>query len=474
MSDAPLSPAEWAPLAARIARWLPAARWFGGKGSRPEAITIHDAAPLPGGMVLALVDVAGADGVAATRWVVPVDAASGADAAHDDRFASWAVNAATSVPLRGARGRFVGRAIAGGPVRPAGPVSCRATPLGGDASNTSLRLDTTDTLGDRGTTVLKLLRRALDGEHPEVEVGRFLAESTGWRGTPRLLSFLRYEPDDRGGIASEPTTIATLHAFAPGCESAWAHALSLAAAARGPVTTAIAPLAARLGRVTAEMHAALASRPDIPPFAPRVATPATRQALAERLLTRAHAVLERLSRAHVPPNLRPRLERLAAARSAIVRVLSSAARAGTTAADIRVHGDYHLGQVLVDAAGTLLPIDFEGEPARPLAERREPSSAAKDVAGMCRSFDYLLRQAASALGRAPENPAVPVGAFLDGYRDGSRGAVWWPAERTEEMALVDAFVLDKALYELAYELDNRPDWVTVPLGALEALLAIGD
>ena len=129
--------------------------------------------------------------------------------------------------------------------------------------------------------------------------------------------------------------------------------------------------------------------------------------------------------------------------------------------------------MLVDASGsTLLPIDFEGEPARPLAERREPSSAAKDVAGMCRSFDYLLRQAAGARGRAPEDPAPLVAAFLDGYRDAARGAAWWPAEPREESALLDAFVLDKALYELAYELDNRPDWVAVPLGALETLLTI--
>lgn len=473
MSDAPLSPAEWPALAAAIAGWLPAARWFGGKGSPLGAITIRDAAPLPGGMALALVDVAGTAGAAAGRWVVPVDRSSGADAAHDGRFATWvAASAASGATLRGERGRFVGRPVAGGVASLSPRSAWRASPLGGDASNTSLRLAPLND-GD-GAMVLKLLRRALDGENPEVEVGRFLAEATGWRGTPRLLSFLRYEPDGRDGQSEEALTIATLHAFAPGCDSAWEHALALAAAARGPVTLAIAPLATRLGRVTAEMHAALASRPDIPAFAPRPATPAARQALAARLRARAEAVLERLGRATVPPDLHARLARLAAARAEIGRVLSQVAGVGVTAADIRVHGDYHLGQVLVDAsASTLLPIDFEGEPARPFAERRAPTSAAKDVAGMCRSFDYLLRQAGSARGRDAEDAAPLVAAFLDGYRGAAPGAAWWPAEPREESALLDAFVLDKALYELAYELDNRPDWVTVPLGALEGLLANG-
>ncbi len=471
MTDARLSPADWPTLAARIAAWLPAARWFGGKGSAPSAVTIHDAVPLPGGLALVLVDVAGPAGTSPSRWVVPVDPASGADAAADGRFASWVVAAACGGrAFPGEHGRLVGAAITDGP---AFAGACRASPLGGDASNTSLLVVPTDAAAGHGGMVLKLLRRATAGENPEVEVGRFLAESTRWRGTPRLLAFLRYEPDGDDRPAEAPSTIATLHAFAPGCDGAWERGLALAAAAEGSVTAALTPLAGKLGRVTAEMHEALASRPDIPAFAPRAATRAGREALAERLRARAEGVFARLGRAGLPPETASRVGRLTGARAAVVRVLSAVARAGTTAADIRVHGDYHLGQVLVDASGsTLLPIDFEGEPARPLAERREPSSAAKDVAGMCRSFDYLLRQAAGARGRAPEDPAPLVAAFLDGYRDAARGAAWWPAEPREESALLDAFVLDKALYELAYELDNRPDWVAVPLGALETLLTI--
>jgi trehalose synthase-fused probable maltokinase len=135
-----------------------------------------------------------------------------------------------------------------------------------------------------------------------------------------------------------------------------------------------------------------------------------------------------------------------------------------------VHGDYHLGQVLVDESGQrVMPIDFEGEPTRPLTERRRKTSAAKDVAGMLRSFDYLFAHVDRLHGAGPGDPAALAEAFLAAYRRGASRSAWWPADADEERRLLAAFTLDKAVYELAYELANRPDWVEVPLGALERL-----
>jgi maltose alpha-D-glucosyltransferase/alpha-amylase len=143
-----------------------------------------------------------------------------------------------------------------------------------------------------------------------------------------------------------------------------------------------------------------------------------------------------------------------------------------------VHGDYHLGQVLVVAHDTqqlaadhsrVLVIDFEGEPGRSLADRRSKTAAAKDVAGMCRSFDYLLRHVAKSTGRpyAAADLEHLETCYLDAYRAVAVGQPWWPADRATADTLLAVFKLDKAIYELAYELNNRPDWIDVPLAAVE-------
>jgi maltose alpha-D-glucosyltransferase/alpha-amylase len=136
---------------------------------------------------------------------------------------------------------------------------------------------------------------------------------------------------------------------------------------------------------------------------------------------------------------------------------------------IRVHGDYHLGQVLIREPGPeVLVIDFEGEPSRSLEERRRRTSVCKDIAGMCRSFDYLLRHAARN-GSTPYRAAdldLLEATFLDAYRAVARGHVWWPADATKADSLLAVYKLDKAVYELAYELAHRPEWVEVPLAAL--------
>jgi len=131
----------------------------------------------------------------------------------------------------------------------------------------------------------------------------------------------------------------------------------------------------------------------------------------------------------------------------------------------------HDNQPLVQRAGPrVLVIDFEGEPGRSLEERREKTSAAKDVAGMCRSFDYLLRHVARSTGRpyVAAELARLEDHYLGSYRAVAAGQPWWPADPDAAAALLAIFRLDKAIYELAYELGNRPDWIEVPLAAVEA------
>ena len=156
-------------------------------------------------------------------------------------------------------------------------------------------------------------------------------------------------------------------------------------------------------------------------------------------------------------------------RDAIIARLEAIADLETSALAIRVHGDYHLGQVLVAGDDEeVFVIDFEGEPGRTLEERRAKTSVFKDVAGMCRSFDYLLRHVARTTGAAyrADDLRQLEECYLDAYRSIAAGQPWWPADPHTADRLLSIYKLDKAVYELAYELQNRPDWVEVPLAAI--------
>lgn len=459
--------ATLADLSARIGRWLPAARWFPGKDRGEGSVRVIDLVALPGPGSIAVALVAAAD----TVLVVPVAVPSGADAGHEPGFAGPFTRLALGGgELEGCHGRLVGHPVAptADPALPPGVASAevRARPLGADASNTSLVVDGADAAD---AVVLKVFRQARPGIHPEVEFGRFFAVATDWRETPRLRGWVEYLPAEAAGPGA---AVATLHSFKPGCRSAWEVLVGwladggLDGGHRGPILD----LARSLGAVTARMHRALASRRDLPDFAPAPASAAGRRALGERLAAHARAVLPTASGAARGSPFAARLARLAAEAPALAATLRSVADAGTGAADIRVHGDYHLGQVLVAADGArVMPIDFEGEPTRSLEERRGKTSAAKDVAGMLRSFDYSLAIAARIPGAGRGDPGPLATAFLEAYRHDAAGASWWPSDAGEERALLTAFTLDKAIYELAYELANRPDWVEVPLAALEAI-----
>lgn len=452
-------------LADAIAAWLPGARWSGAKSGRIEHLAVPVAVTVGEGTMLALVD-ATTDTTTA-RYVVPVDA-HGHDAVATPAFARWLIESALDggAPTRG-DAPFVGHLTA--QAIDARLTTIDVAPLGTDASNTSLVVRCDDE-----AFVVKLLRRYRTGVQPEVELGDFFARLARWDGTPRLRGWIEHRPGDGSSAA-----IATIHDHVPGCQTAWDRLLGLlcSPAPRGTASDldrdGIRGLVEALGRATGRMHGALASRTDVAAFAPEMPSTEWCRATAE---ARADDGARILARAAAPPSglpadLRDRLRALSTAAPRLLRQLGLPTGVDERAALIRVHGDYHLGQVLVtgpDDACRVFVIDFEGEPGRSLAERRAKLPAAKDVAGMCRSFDYALRHAAATGGPAFDARRLHAleHCFLDAYNHVAAGGCWWPRDAA---TLLDTHRLEKALYELDYELDHRPDWVAVPLAALEAV-----
>ena len=361
--------------------------------------------------------------------------------------------------------------------------------------------------------ILKLFRRLEPGLNPELEIGRFLAERTRFDRVPTTAGALEYD-----GPGGAPVTLAILQRLVPNQGTGWEHALEelrgyyrrvadaaplpppagrtplehAAAAGSVPprVAEAIGPYldaAATLGRRTAELHLALASVADDPAFAPEPLGAADLAALAEEVREQVEAALAALRTgldglpAPVVPEARQVLEGVPGLLAALGRL----AEAPMAATRIRVHGDYHLGQVLRTGDDFVI-LDFEGEPARPLARRRAKQSPVKDVVGMLRSFDYAAGAALfEAAGDRPADlerlapharawPAWTSAAFLRHYLATAAGAPFLPGEPAHLDRLLGAFLLDKALYELLYELNNRPGWIRIPVRGILALIEPGD
>jgi maltose alpha-D-glucosyltransferase/alpha-amylase len=230
------------------------------------------------------------------------------------------------------------------------------------------------------------------------------------------------------------------------------------------------------------MHLALAAGGDAA-FAPDPLTDEDRREMARRMREDAARTLSALEPQlpRLPEDAAAQARQLLSSQDRIGRTFEAVATTSGAVSRIRVHGDYHLGQVLW-AENDYYIIDFEGEPARPLAERRERQLAMKDVAGMLRSFAYaayagLVTYASMRpddLGRlepwARAWEAWSSAAFLRTYLDVTARAAFLPSSRSEAGLWLDAFVLDKALYELRYELNNRPDWVRIPLWSILSYL----
>lgn len=419
--------------------WLARQRWFRAKRRPLARVDVLDRAALTDDAQLLVLAARYADG-GEDAYLVPAVLDGGGPREPRDGEGVWRAllrGMAERAQLAGERGHFELEAtralddLLPSPVLAAAALDERRLRV--EQSNTSV------VLGER--LILKLYRLLEPGINPDLEVGAFLTDM-GFAGTPALAGSGRYVP-----AVGEPCDAVMLQAYVASRGDAWEHMLEWLAA--DPAAGVAA--AARIGTITAELHAALASRPATPGFPAREATDdelAAWRAAAERQLELAMgAVGGRLDA--IAPAARRRLDGIGSARH--VRVS-------------RIHGDYHLGQLLVTGEGGFLVIDFEGEPARPLRERRGVASPLRDVAGMLRSLDYAARTAEREQGRIGPDPEgwLPEArrAFLGAYGDIG------PAEET----LLAAFEVEKACYEVRYEANNRPDWLWLPVEALERLV----
>ena len=421
-----------------LAAWLLAQRWFRSKQRPIASVTEHDRAPIDDA-ALVILEVAYADGGSSDQYLVP-DVGGREPRDGEGAWTAIVQGMADGAQLRGLRGSFsCSRTAALDELLPSASVSAAALAerrLGVEQSNTSVVLD------DR--LILKLYRLLEPGLNPDLEVSLFLADA-GFAGTPATAGAMTWVPD--GG---EPSAAAMLQAFVPSTGDAWAAMLGRL----GEDPEHAGDMVARIGEVTARMHAALASQPGDDAFPARVATVAETaawRASAERQLALAVSAVG--GDAH---------ERMVAIAPEVTARFADTFGSATGEARVtRIHGDYHLGQLLARTDGGFSVIDFEGEPARPLDERRAPSSPLRDVAGMLRSLDYAAR---TAEGRSA---AFGAEAWLDEARATFIGA--YGGIGPAAVGLLEAFELEKACYEVRYEASNRPDWLWLPLAAVERL-----
>jgi predicted trehalose synthase len=323
--------------------------------------------------------------------------------------------------------------------------SSETRPMGAEQSNSSLVID--------GRLALKVYRRIEAGMNPELEILRFLTER-GFEHIAALEGYISYE-----GRPLE-ATLAILQQFIPSNGDGWELALDTLGSDSGWLPAH----SRRLGEVTAELHNALASDPVDPHFAPE--EPST-----EGLALITASIDEEIEQvfASLPdiPAVAPVRGRGEEVRDRL-RMLTHIGSVGRV---IRHHGDYHLGQALWTEYEDWLILDFEGEPARSVPERRRKRSPLRDVAGMLRSFAYAA--SASVIQR---NMEPPDGweehcrvEFLEGYL-ATVDAALLPPDRKSIERLLTVFELEKAVYELRYELGNRPDWVSIPVAGILRML----
>jgi trehalose synthase-fused probable maltokinase len=387
-----------------------------------------------------------------------------------------------------------------------GPDPLPARPSRAEQSNSSAFF------GDRA--VLKLYRTLEEGPTPDLEVSRFLTR----RRFPHVAPVLGSIAVRREGGAS--ATLAMVQAWVPNEGDLWtatresveAYLEACAAEPEAPdvppvATTALLELARaeppalayrllgpslEMGRLLGErmgqLHRALASDPDDPAFAPEPMAPFHLRAIYQSIRTSANEALALLQRGRSTLTVaqQSEAELVLAARPRLEERLRALLQVPSGGQRIRVHGDLHLGQML-DTGADVVFLDFEGEPARPLSERRLKRPALTDVAGMIRSFHYAAQGTRLERERREAEEPIPAAlatwcrfwyrsvaaACLGSYRATTVGASFLPGDDTGFATLLDALLLAKAAYELRYELGSRPDWVGVPLAGLADLLGAG-
>jgi maltose alpha-D-glucosyltransferase/alpha-amylase len=386
-------------------------------------------------------------------------------------------------------------------LREPGGEALEAAIMKAEQTNTSIAYD--------DCFVLKILRRVEEGVNLDLEIGRFLTEKTSFGHTAPVAGFLEYRRNRK-----EPITLGILHGFVTNQGDAWKYTLDAlghyyeeALAQRAgavPELPAQQPLldltreevpdlakemighylesARLLGQRTGELHLALASRSGDPYFEPEPFSTLYQRSIYQsmRNLTARVFQLLRARLNYLPDNVRGEARRALDYEDEVFYMFHALLEHKMTAMRTRIHGDYHLGQVLYTGKDFVI-IDFEGEPARSLTERRLKRSPVRDVAGMLRSFHYAAHHAIFARHSRPEDlPAMEQWAyfwqlwvsagFLQSYLEEAGQGTFLPKEEHDLQVLLDAFCLEKAIYELGYELNNRPDWVKLPIQGILQLL----
>jgi maltose alpha-D-glucosyltransferase/alpha-amylase len=525
-------------LARVLPGYLQQRRWFGGKARQIRSAVVQDSVPVryPEGVsYICFVHVEYTEGDA-EDYVLPVTFAPGEQGEGVLYHVPHAVIARVEFPDGREPGLLhdamadpdFGRALLGvitgrrrikgedGDLRPSttrllrrllsrGEELAEPSIMKAEQSNTSI------VFGDR--LIVKLYRRPDQGLNPDVEIGHKLTER-GFPHVPALAGALEYQQPGQ-----ERRTILSLQAFVPNEGDAWSYTLDALSqfferviTERGDVPDTVLsgrallaltdhpmPDAARgrigdylesarlLGQRTAELHLALASSVDDPAFAPEPITALYQRSIFQTFRTAATQTLQLLRRRlpALPDEVRDTARLVLDRERDLLARFRTVIERRIVAARIRTHGDYHLGQVLYTGNDFMI-IDFEGEPTRPISERRTKRPPVRDVAGMMRSFHYaaytaLRNQQASGFIRHGDLESAEPWArywyqwiaitFLRAYRDTARDAPFMPHEMDELATLLEVYLLEKAIYEIGYELNNRPDWVDIPLqGVLQSLI----
>lgn len=350
---------------------------------------------------------------------------------------------------------------------------------------------------------LKLYRRLEGGTNPELDIMKFITERTSFKHIPPLAGALEYRVEKK-----EPVTLAILQGFVENSGNAWAYTSgmvtryfeqALSAKENVVLPKQYAPLIelayseipqpiydmigelfiemmTLLGKRTAEMHLALSGDYENPEFSPEPFSQLYQRSLYQSMNGQVQLNFQQLEKRLniLPSNSKGCAENVIELQRRIVEILRKITHRKINATKIRVHGDYHLGQVLYTGKDFVI-MDFEGEPARPLSERKLKRSPFKDVAGMIRSFHYAAYGAllVNTVFRSTDIVRLEEwvepwfryvsSVFIRAYLDTAKDAPFVPSDKDEVEILLQTFLLDKAVYELGYEMNNRPDWVIIPL-----------